>query len=87
MSTRTEARPASGRASAVPAAAPPGRKNLFDMEQTALRELVELVEKLIGMPLALFLSLSGLRSSRRQWHQDFYLKPGYEMRLSIEGLG
>ena len=41
-------------------------------------ELVQLVEKLIGMPLGLFLSLSGLRSSRRQWHQDFYLKPGYE---------
>jgi hypothetical protein len=41
-------------------------------------ELVELVEKLIGVPLALFLSLSGLKSSRREWHQDFYLKPGYE---------
>ncbi len=39
--------------------------------------LVELVEKLIGQPLALFLTLSGLRSSRREWHQDFYLHPGY----------
>jgi hypothetical protein len=40
--------------------------------------LFDLVEKLIGKPLALYLTLSGLRSSRREWHQDFYLKPGYE---------
>ncbi len=40
--------------------------------------LVDLVERLVGEPLALFLSLSGTQSSQREWHQDFYLKPGYE---------
>ncbi len=40
--------------------------------------LVALVEKLVGTPLALFLTLSGVQSSQREWHQDFYLKPGYE---------
>jgi hypothetical protein len=40
--------------------------------------LVSLVEKLVGEPLAMFLSLSGVQSSQREWHQDFYLKPGYE---------
>ncbi len=40
--------------------------------------LVDLIEKLIGEPVGLFLTLSGLESTRRTWHQDFYLKPGYE---------
>jgi hypothetical protein len=40
--------------------------------------LVDLIEKLIGEPVGLFLTLSGLETTRRTWHQDFYLKPGYE---------
>jgi hypothetical protein len=42
------------------------------------RPLTDLVERLVGKPAALFLTLSGLESTRRTWHQDFYLKPGYE---------
>ncbi len=42
------------------------------------RPLVDLVERLVGEPVGLFLTLSGLETTRRTWHQDFYLKPGYE---------
>jgi hypothetical protein len=42
------------------------------------RPLVDLIERLVGEPVGLFLTLSGLESTRRTWHQDFYLKPGYE---------
>ncbi len=52
---------------------------LDSMKELCLyRPLTELVERLIGKPAALFLTLSGLQSTQRTWHQDFYLKPGYE---------
>jgi hypothetical protein len=52
---------------------------LESMRDVCLYEpLVDIVEKLVGKPVALFLTLSGLQSTRRSWHQDFYLKPGYE---------
>ena len=40
--------------------------------------LVECIEKLIGKRVGLFLTLSGLKSTKRSWHQDFYLKTGYQ---------
>ncbi len=52
---------------------------LESMREVCLYEpLVDLIEKLVGQPVGLFLTLSGLESTRRTWHQDFYLKPGYE---------
>jgi len=40
--------------------------------------LVDLVEKIVGRPVGLFLTLSGFKTTKREWHQDFYLKSGYE---------
>lgn len=40
--------------------------------------ILDVLEKLIGKPTGLFLTLSGLQTTRREWHQDFYLKPAHQ---------
>jgi len=40
-------------------------------------ELMKILNKLIGKPMTLDFVLSGIKSSLREWHQDFYLLPGY----------
>ncbi|ERN41674.1 protein involved in biosynthesis of mitomycin antibiotics/polyketide fumonisin [Rubidibacter lacunae KORDI 51-2] len=39
--------------------------------------LMKLLKKLIGREMGLFLTLSGLQTTKRTWHQDYYLKPAY----------
>lgn len=45
------------------------------LDLAAHRPLVELLEELIGEPMAVSLNLTGLVSTERNWHQDDYLNP------------
>ncbi len=45
------------------------------LDLAAHRPVVELLEELIGEPMAISLNLTGLVSTERNWHQDDYLNP------------